>query len=29
MDGYISKPISLNAIRAGLSAATSPVSLAS
>jgi len=29
MDGYISKPISLNAIRTGLSAATSPVSLAS
>ena len=29
MDGYISKPISLEAIRSGLSAATSPVSLAS
>jgi hypothetical protein len=29
MDGYISKPISLEAIRNGLLAATSPVSLAS
>jgi signal transduction histidine kinase/ActR/RegA family two-component response regulator len=29
MDGYISKPISLEAIRSGLSAVTSPVSLAS